>query len=578
MERVKNVWGVLVLLVSVLMSVSGVLAVDVSGCDFVIDGPGEYVVTGDILAGSGDCIVINSSDVALDCAGFVLDGNWVVDASGIRIYDVENVSVRGCEVLEFDAYGVVLENVNDSVFEDLVLDGNGIDVVNEMFDEGGLSLLGSNSNVFENIVVMNDWWDNLYLYESSGNTFLDSLFDYAYNEGVELQLSDDNVFDNVTISSPYYDGFYVANSDRTTIKNSFVSGADDGAEGFGVGIFIDGSDYSLIYNNVFDNSMNVDVSLAGVGNSWNSSVGNYWYGFSDTASCVDSDDNGICDSPYDFSDGVTAIDYFPFDNLELWSFIRSIDIEFNDSEWNATSTNFSDFSDEELANLSGVIFINDYGSISFLDNISILGDMILDGNIIVSDNLIFVNSSALPEFNSVAELTLRGLGFTVPRILRDGVVCDDCAIVGYSNGTLVFNVSGFSEYVVEESPSCSDGILNQDESEIDCGGSCSACVAEEKKSSSGGSSWGSPVILSCDDGFHFVSDTNKTCVEDESLILSSDLSKDNVAINEESDSGDLNSVVTGNVVNLGDGVSTWKSVLFLVVLFGIVGYFVMKKK
>jgi len=545
------------LFVLILAFSDGVLAVDIDTCDYEISSPGVYDVTGDIAANISDCITISSSDVVLDCGGFVLDGNGAVDASGINILDVQNVTVRNCEIYEFDFYGIILENVDSSVFENLVLDGNGIDSVNELFDEGGLSLISSGGNSFDNIVVMNDWWDNLYMEDSSDNVFTNSLFEFAYNNGITLLLSDNNDFGNVTVSVPYFDGVDVLESNNNTFRNSLISGADDGGEG-GVGIFIDASSDNLFYNNIFDNPVNADIFLAGAGNSWNSSVGNYWSGFSD--SCVDADDNGICDDVYDFSDGVTAIDYMPFDNLELWSFIRTIEIVFNFSGWENGTTNFSEFNNEELGDLEGVAFVNEHGQILFMENVSILENLVLNGNIVISDNSIFVNSSELPEFDVAAELTLHGLSFDVPRILRDGVICDNCVVASYSNGTLVFNVTGFSEYTVDE------GHV--------------APVVNGGGSSSGGSSGGRGPSV-CADGYHFEGEERfSRCVPDVETIVLENVSEEVeevVSDDESEDSSEkFESVITGNVVGF-TGAKDWKVVLGVIALVLVLVYFVRKK-
>ena len=253
----------------------------------------------------------------------------------------------------------------------------------------------------------------------------------------------------------------------------------------------------------------------------------------------------------------------PFDNPELFSFIRTINIEFNVSEWGNETTNFSEFSDEGLANLESVVFANGYGRILFLGVVGILEDLILDGNVVISNNSVFINSSELLEFNVSAELSLYGLDFDVPRVLRDGVVCSDYVVGNYSNGTVVFNVSGFSEYVVEEG-SCFDGVRNFNETGVDCGEICSV-ICSVARHHSGGSSgvWvASPVV--------------------EEVI--EDVSEDNVSEsveveeNEEAIVGkDVEGVITGNVVSVGDYVKSWKGALVSVVLILVVVYFFMKK-
>ena len=54
-----------------------------------------------------------------------------------------------------------------------------------------------------------------------------------------------------------------------------------------------------------------------------------------------------------------------------------------------------------------------------------------------------------------ATLYLYSLNFTNPRMLRDGVVCPStiCTQQSYSGGSLIVNVTGFSEYQADETPS-----------------------------------------------------------------------------------------------------------------------------
>jgi len=145
------------------------------------------------------------------------------------------------------------------------------------------------------------------------------------------------------------------------------------------------------------------------------------------------------------------------------------------------STDFFDYSYEELENLSGVIFDDlDYGKISFNEIINITNDedptdgiLNLNDNTDISSHRIEINTTALPNFNKPATLWFYNLSFSNPRILRDGSVCSVsiCTQESYTGGalkTLKFNVTGFSVYTVEETP-----------------------AGEEAPSSSGGSSSGS---------------------------------------------------------------------------------------
>ncbi|MEK6842163.1 MAG: hypothetical protein AABX91_03375 [Nanoarchaeota archaeon] len=126
-----------------------------------------------------------------------------------------------------------------------------------------------------------------------------------------------------------------------------------------------------------------------------------------------------------------------------------------------SSIDFNQSSYEELQNLSNIILENtDYGEIAFNDAINTTNDSNIDSDldldlyINISNNSIVLNSTALPNFNKSATLSLYGLTFTNPRILRNGEVCPNaiCTEVSYSGGIFVFNVTQFTNYSAEETP------------------------------------------------------------------------------------------------------------------------------
>jgi hypothetical protein len=127
-----------------------------------------------------------------------------------------------------------------------------------------------------------------------------------------------------------------------------------------------------------------------------------------------------------------------------------------------SSTNFLNYSHEEIQNLNNIVIENAiYGKIKFNEYINLTNDrnytdnlLDIDSNINISFNRIELNSTELPNFNKSATLWLYNLTFTTPRILKDGVVCPStiCVQESYSGGTLKFNVTGFSVYSSEETP------------------------------------------------------------------------------------------------------------------------------
>jgi hypothetical protein len=74
----------------------------------------------------------------------------------------------------------------------------------------------------------------------------------------------------------------------------------------------------------------------------------------------------------------------------------------------------------------------------------------------IRQNYITIDTSYFFNLQKPVLLSLYGLSFTNPRILRDGVLCSspDCNIVSYIGGRLVFNTTVFSvSYAAEETPS-----------------------------------------------------------------------------------------------------------------------------
>lgn len=62
------------------------------------------------------------------------------------------------------------------------------------------------------------------------------------------------------------------------------------------------------------------------------------------------------------------------------------------------------------------------------------------------DNFIGLDES-YSEYDKPARITFYNLLFAKsPVVLKNGTVCNDCSVIDYSNGTLLFNITGFSNY------------------------------------------------------------------------------------------------------------------------------------
>lgn len=127
-----------------------------------------------------------------------------------------------------------------------------------------------------------------------------------------------------------------------------------------------------------------------------------------------------------------------------------------------STTNFSVYSYEDLQDIGNVTLENtNFGKIIFNETINMTDDedfsdklLDLDTHTNISSNRIELNSTALPNFNKSATLSLYNLSFSDPRILKDDSVCPStiCTEIDYSGGTLLFNVSEFTVYSAEETP------------------------------------------------------------------------------------------------------------------------------
>lgn len=112
-----------------------------------------------------------------------------------------------------------------------------------------------------------------------------------------------------------------------------------------------------------------------------------------------------------------------------------------------------------VSDLSNVIYFyieNEFGKINFTQPIDFSDGVDWSAFLNLTFNSASVNGSS--RFNTTAIIEFYNLSFKKPRILRDGEICNGvCVKLSYINNTLIFNVTGFSEYSSEETPVKSGG-------------------------------------------------------------------------------------------------------------------------
>ena len=257
----------------------------------VIDKSGVYTLNTSIENYPATCITINVSDVYFDGAGFTIDG---LDAGeGIHVLgtsgsELTNVTIINANIADFsDGIGTLF--MDNSLIENVTVSSA---------DDNGFQIDDSDNNIFNNITSINQIGSSdtgIQLSGANGNNF---------TTGV-IKDNDEGILIGSNVDNTIITGF--------NITGNVASGITSGSTG---------SDNNIIYNNFFNNTVNL-ISILGSDNFYNTTLtagtnikngiysgGNYWAfpngtGYSET--CTDSDGNNICDNPMNVTDGTECV-------------------------------------------------------------------------------------------------------------------------------------------------------------------------------------------------------------------------------------------------------------------------------
>jgi parallel beta-helix repeat protein len=336
----------------------------VGGCDCEDIGtwpPGTLTctLTGDV----GDIIEIDSDGITLDGDGYSATEIYVHENSGYIIENFVGASYINIYGLRpYSDSGIIRGNVITGVVGNSIniMYGNYIEITDNTIShctESGIFLYGSsNINITDNTIHDIDnygigCWDGSRDNNIIDNTIYDNrcgislMMDYHQNIkhntindnicGIGVWMSGGHVINDNTISNNINEGIYMGDEvyRNTIIKNS-ISGNEYGIymkSSLGIedsdssiicnnilnndyGIYImDYMNNSIYHNNLIDNAINNGYESLELGsNQWCiMDEGNYWSNYDEPCeSCVDSDDDGICDSPYHIPGG-SGVDYYP---------------------------------------------------------------------------------------------------------------------------------------------------------------------------------------------------------------------------------------------------------------------------
>lgn len=300
-----------IILLILLTAGNAFAAKPVDSCS-TISGPGDYILTMDIMNSSEtNCININSNDVILDGAGYTIDGVDAANSTGVYVIGKTNVTVEHLKVTDWNT-GIYYQDVTYGSIINNFLDSNsysGINFVSSspthsvspgystigwngisnsdygilMMSSGYNEIRGNNitSNRYSGIVL---WFSNnnnitgntavlnrdsgIYLEASVGNILIEN--SVAMNtRGISLFfITDNNMLWGNTVTGNEV-GFLFGPSDNPAFTGkSCIKCHPSGQTGFNTfsenvvtssgfcGVFLNSSGTNTIYNNFFNNINN----------------------------------------------------------------------------------------------------------------------------------------------------------------------------------------------------------------------------------------------------------------------------------------------------------------------------------
>jgi len=253
---------------------------------YTITESGTYILDTDAYAAADkNAITIEASSVVLNGNGHMIKGDGV----GISAENVSNVSIENMRIAGGLRDGIYLSNFSNGNIYNNTINNRYLGVV--MHDS-------SDNNIYGNKISKNKI--GIVLYTSSNNRIYSNIV--SNSGGIVLYSSSDNnlIYNNMVRKN--YDGLCLVGSSNNIIHDNMISGNT-----YGIGLL--GSSNNNFYHNDFINNT-VQVDSRDSVNVWDNgypSGGNYWSDYSG----IDSNGDGIGDTPYIVNNSNNNIDHYP---------------------------------------------------------------------------------------------------------------------------------------------------------------------------------------------------------------------------------------------------------------------------
>jgi len=396
----------------------------ITGCANM-PSPGTYYLQNNVNS-SGTCFNIQANDVTLDCAGYSITGNNSSDTYGVYSNQI-NTTIRNCNISNF-ATGIYFNTADNGTIDNTTArttqaasgnNGYGIYLYN-----------GANYNRIMNSNANASVGYGIYLsINSNYNTISNTTATTTATNSYAIRFSSNSNYNNIvnTTATAYNSAiFFQSSSNYNTISNSAVTATN-------YAIYLQ-SNYNTISNSAVT-ATNYAIYLDSGSN--NTLIAN-------TITTSGTSSNGI------------KFLYNSQNNTLLNNFIKS------------ATTYIGTASNSINNNMTNTTFNQTNSGVRFPTTITIPGNKTIDqSNLNLTFNKVYLNTGELTFLNTGAEITLRNLTFTEPKATvdfdDDGSFTDCptnvCTNLGYSGGTFVYNVTGFTAYSSAEGDTTPPGTV-----------------------------------------------------------------------------------------------------------------------